>query len=122
MTRVAWVLKKDEITKSQPGMTREKFLYNLSRADYAKTWGTNYKAPGVRSRLLAFAIRIVPKIGPFKALTFRTPTPETEKLFMDSFNVTLEQYRSLLAAERTRRAQPPTDPTSEERQRRESTR
>lgn len=106
VTRVAWVMKKDEIAKSQPGMTRERFLYNLSRAEYAKTWGTNYKAPGVPSRLLAFAIRIVPKIGPFRALTFRTPTPETEKLFMDSFNVTLERYRFLLAAERTRRTHP----------------
>src|SRR5262249_7113656 len=36
MTKVAWQFKKDEISKSQPGMTREKFLYNLSRQDYEK--------------------------------------------------------------------------------------
>lgn len=29
-------------------------------------------------------------------LSFRTPTPQTEKLFEDSFNVTLDRYRSLL--------------------------
>src|SRR5262245_22764699 len=63
MTRIAWVIKKDEIAKSQPGVTRDKFLYNLSRAEYAKSWGTNYKLPGIRSRLLSFAIRIVPKSG-----------------------------------------------------------
>src|SRR5207253_6578566 len=34
-------------------------------------------------------------------------TPETEKLFKDSFNATLERYRALLAAERTRQTQPP---------------
>jgi len=106
VTRIAWVIKKDEIAKSQPAMTREKFLYNLSRAEYDKTWGSDYKLPGVGSKLLAFAIRIVPKIGPFRALSFRTPTPETEKLFMDGFNLTLERYRSLIAAERTRRTQP----------------
>jgi len=106
VTRIAWVIKKDEIAKSQPAMTREKFLYNLSRAEYDKTWGSDYKLPGIGSKLLAFAIRIVPKIGPFRALSFRTPTPETEKLFMDGFNLTLERYRSLIAAERTRRTQP----------------
>ncbi len=28
-TRIAWSLKKDEITKDQPGITKKKFLYNL---------------------------------------------------------------------------------------------
>jgi hypothetical protein len=106
ITRVAWVIKQGEIEKSQPGITREKFLYQLSRADYAKAWGTSYKEPGIGSRMLAFVIRIIPKIGPFQALAFRTPTPQTEKLFMDSFNATLDRYRSLLAAEQTRRIQP----------------
>src|SRR5262245_32087883 len=63
MTKVAWTLKKDEIVKSQQEITREKFLYNLSRADYEKTWGTEYRRPGIGSQLLAFVIRIVPKIG-----------------------------------------------------------
>src|SRR5262249_16009937 len=34
MTRVAWELKRDAIEKSQPGITRDKFLYNLPRGDY----------------------------------------------------------------------------------------
>jgi len=33
-TRVAWSLKKDDIMKDQPGITKKKFLYNLSRASY----------------------------------------------------------------------------------------
>src|SRR5262249_21159090 len=44
--------------------------------------------------------------GPLRALSFRTPTPDTEKLFMDSFNATLERYRSLVASERNRQARP----------------
>jgi hypothetical protein len=106
MTRVAWAMKQEDIEKSQPGVTRAKFLYNLSRADYEKNWGTAYRRPGFGSRAFAFVLRIVPKIGPLRALSFRTPTPETEKLFMDSFNATLDRYRNLLAAERTRRTQP----------------
>ena len=108
MTEVAWTLKKDDIAKTQPGITREKFLYNLSLAEYEKSWGKEYKRPGVGSRLLAFVIQIVPKIGPLRSLSFRTPTPDTEKLFMQSFNATLERYRGLLAAERTRRTNPRT--------------
>jgi len=106
ITNVAWVIKEDEIVKSLPGTTREKFLYNLSRADYEKAWGTEYHRPGTGARLLAFFLRIIPRFGPFRALNFRTPTPETEKLFMDSFNATLTQYRALLAKENNRQAQP----------------
>jgi hypothetical protein len=106
MTQVAWQTKKDEILKSQPGLTREKYLYNLSRADYDKAWGAQYQQPGFGSRVLALVIRIVPKIGPFRALSFKTPTPAAEKLFLDSFNATVERYRMLLAAEGARRTQP----------------
>jgi hypothetical protein len=107
MTQVAWEMKKDEIEKNNPGITREKFLYNLSKVDYEKDWGSKYAEPGFGSKLLAFVIRIVPKIGPFKALSFRTPTPEAEKLFTDSFNATVERYGALLAAERSRGTRPP---------------
>jgi hypothetical protein len=96
MTRVAWQLKKDQVTKEVPGMTRQKFLYNLSRASYEKEWGTEYHKPGIRTRLVAWVLRIIPKVGPFKSLAFRAPTPEVEKLFMASFNATVENYRALL--------------------------
>jgi hypothetical protein len=105
MTRVAWEMKKDDIEKSVPGITREKFLYNLSRASFEKEWGKSYKEPGFGTKVIAFVVRMVPKIGPFRALQFRTPTPEVEKLFMQSIDATLVQYRSLLAAEAAGRRQ-----------------
>src|ERR1700675_4199020 len=85
-TRVAWSLKKDDIQKDQPGITRKKFLYNLSRASYQKNWGKQYQPPTVGERFLAFLVRILPKIGPLKVLRLVTPTPATEKLFEASFN------------------------------------
>jgi len=97
MTRVAWQLKGDQVIKEAPGTTRQKFLYNLSRSSYEKEWGTMYHRPGIRTRLTAWVLRIVPKFGPFKSLAFRPPTPEVEKLFMASFNATVDNYRSLLA-------------------------
>jgi hypothetical protein len=106
MTKVAWALKQDEIQKSQPGVSRQKFLYNLSRSEYERSWGTQYRAPGFGSRILALIIVVIPKVGPFSALSFRTPTPEAEKFFMDSFNATLDRYRPLLEAERAGRTLP----------------
>jgi hypothetical protein len=45
---------------------------------------------------LAFFLRFVPKIGPFKALAFQIPTRQTEDLYIASVNRTLENYRGLL--------------------------
>jgi hypothetical protein len=95
-TRIAWSLKKDEILKDQPSMTRKKFLYNLSRASYQKNWGKTYRSPTFWERLLAFLTRILPKVGPLKVLQLKTPTPAAEKLFQASFNATLDRYRQLL--------------------------
>jgi hypothetical protein len=97
MTRVAWEAKRDEIQKLTPGVTREKFIYNLSRAEYEKEWGTEYKKPGFFSKALACFIRVLPKVGPLKVFAFRVPTPEAEKLLMESFNATLDRYRAVLA-------------------------
>lgn len=98
--RVAWVLKKDEIQRSTPGMTREKFLYNMSRASYRKEWGENYQKPGPGTKVVALIISVIPKIGPLKALSLRMPTPQTEAMFMDGFNKALDQYQHLLDDER----------------------
>jgi hypothetical protein len=96
LTKVAWQIKGPEIRKDAPGITRKTFLYNLSRSSYEKNWGSTYQRPGIRSRLLAWFFRIVPRIGPFKALAFEKLTPETEKLYMAGFNESIERYRELL--------------------------
>jgi Zinc dependent phospholipase C len=95
-TRIAWSLKKDEIMHDQPGITKRKFLYNLSRAGYKKTWGNNYQPPTLCERFLAFLIRIIPKFGPLKVLQLKTPTAQTERMFEASFNAALDRYRHLL--------------------------
>lgn len=96
MTRVAWQLKKDTFIKEIPGVTKKKFLYNLSRSSFEKEYGMKYQRPGIRTRLVAWVLRVVPKKGPFKSLAFRAPTPEVEKMFMASFNATVDSYRALL--------------------------
>ena len=63
-TKVAWQLKKDDIQKDLPGITRDRFLYNLSRASYEKRWGKNYRRPTAGEKVLAFFFRLIPNFGP----------------------------------------------------------
>jgi hypothetical protein len=109
MTRVAWQLKNQEIRKDAPSVTRKTFLYNLSRSSYEKNWGSTYKRPGIRSKILATLFRVVPKVGPWRALAFERLTPETEQLYMASFNSTISRYRELLSEQNTDRLKLPND-------------
>jgi Zinc dependent phospholipase C len=96
-TKVAWQIRRKDIQQDLPGMTRNKFLYNISRAGYEKNWGKDYRRPNFAEKFFAFIFRLIPKIGPLKILKFRTPTPQTEQLFEKSFNTTLDRFRGLLA-------------------------
>jgi Zinc dependent phospholipase C len=96
MTKVAWNMKKDDIQRATPGITEKQFLYHLSRASYQKNWKEKYQEPGFGTKLMSFLIEIMPKIGPFRTLSFRTPTPETEKMFEASFNKTIIEYANLI--------------------------
>jgi hypothetical protein len=96
MTVVAWQIKKDDIQKNTPGLTRDKFIYNISRSSYEKDWTNKYQRPGFCTQMLTLLIRLVPKVGPFRALAFRAPTPATETMFMASFNSTLVSYTRMV--------------------------
>jgi hypothetical protein len=43
----------------------------------------------------------MPRIGPFKGLAFKNPTPQTEDLYFKSINTTVDQYRAFLEAVRS---------------------
>jgi hypothetical protein len=98
MTKVAWQTHKDELEKETPGMTLRKFRYRLPTASYRKEWGTQYQKPGFFAKVLSVIFRVIPKVGPFKAFAIKPSTPETEKLFVQSFKATIDNYRALLKA------------------------
>lgn len=96
MTKVALATHKVQLVRENPNFTKKKFLYNLSRAEYQRDWGGNYQRPGIGTRILAFILRIVPKVGPFKALAIKTPDTRTEDIYLKSVNSTVDQYRTFL--------------------------
>ena len=97
LTKAAWAARKDQIIAATPGITKRKFIYILSRSSYRKNWDAKYERPGFWAELWAFLFRLIPKVGPLRAFAFKAPTPQTEQLFMKSFDTTFDQYRALLA-------------------------
>jgi hypothetical protein len=97
LTKVALVSKKKDL-EALPNFSPRKFRYLLSRTEYEHDWGKNYERPGVGARILAWIVKIMPKIGPFRTLDIKPPTPETEKLYIKSVEDTVTLYGKLLTA------------------------
>ncbi len=101
MTQIALRTHKKDMMRETPNFAKRKFLYRLSRSDYEKEWGKDYKKDGFRTRLFAVLLRYMPKIGPFKAFAFNSPTTQTEDMYFKSINTTVDQYRIYLEQVRT---------------------
>jgi hypothetical protein len=96
MTQVALRTHKKDMMREMPTFAKRKFLYRLSRSDYEKEWGKDYQKPGFRIRLMSTLLHYFPKVGPFKAMAFKNPTPQTEELYFKSINTSVDQYRAFL--------------------------
>ena len=101
MTRVALRTHKKDMMREEPTFAKQKFLYRLSRSDYEKDWGKEYTKPGFGARVLAVFMRYLPKVGPFKAMAFKNPTPKTEEMYFKSINTSVDRYRTYLEELRT---------------------
>ncbi len=106
LTKVALVTKKQEL-QALPNFEPRRFRYLLSRTEYERSWGKNYQKPGFGSRVLAFIVKLLPKIGPLKALDIKPPTPETERMYIKSVENTVTSYDMLLTEFETRQLELP---------------
>ena len=96
ITRLAWREKQDEVRKLRPGVDERSFVYSINRQDYERQYGSSYRKPGFLARFIVFVVKILPKVGPLSPLAFRVPTPEAERLFIQSFVAVRERYGALL--------------------------
>lgn len=96
MTKVALLVKGDQLRKEIPNFNRDQFLYHLSKADYTKSWGSGYKEPGTGAHILALMFKVVPKVGPLRAIDFKEPTEKTENLYFKSVDQTVAHYTAAL--------------------------
>jgi len=96
MTRVALVAYGKQLKAEDPSFDRKTFIYRIKRSQYRKEFGKGYKEPGMGERLLALLVKIVPKVGPFRALRLSLPTPQEEDVYLKSVNLTVDCYQQHL--------------------------
>jgi len=96
MTRVALLNKRADLVPETHDHAQRKFLYHVSRANYEKEWGKGYRRPGTGSRILAFFLHIIPKVGPATALDFKLPDKQTEDMYIKSVDATIDDYHKRL--------------------------
>jgi hypothetical protein len=92
-TRAAWKTKRKEIREINSSAERHSYVYSIRRQKYFKEFGRERDKPKFGESVIAFLIRIAPKWGPLKILKFRVPNAEAEKMFLASFDKTVENYR-----------------------------
>lgn len=98
VTRAAWKLRKNDILKANPSANSHTFHYKMNKKAYIKEFGSSRNKGNFGERLMAFLIRILPKVGPLKPLTFKDPGPKAEELFIRSFDTVLVHYNLALAS------------------------
>lgn len=96
ITKAAWATKRASIKKQHQNITARQFRYKMSKSNFNKEFGKERDKPGIISFLLAGLIKILPKIGPLAPLKFKAPSPEVEKLLIQSFDSVQLHYSTAL--------------------------
>jgi hypothetical protein len=93
ITEIGWGRINKDALENKGGDADQKVADLLHRSSLNELLLRNSDGPGLSSKLLAAAVRFVPKFGVLKQLNFKIPTPEAESLFADSFEAALQQFR-----------------------------
>ena len=96
MTEVAVIQYRKQVPIDNTSFDAKKLRYRISNAEFEKSWGNDYEKPRFSSRVLSAIIRILPKIGPLKALSLKMPSPDTQQEFLQSMNSTVDHYNQSL--------------------------
>lgn len=99
LPRIAYaetVLHRDEFPPDVNNTEFQHFLDAIARADFQTVWNQYRRKAGVETHLIAFLIRITPKIGVLSDLAIKIPTEDTQQLYIRSVNRSVDSYGSLL--------------------------
>ena len=97
MTKIAFVNYKDQIESAAPGTEKSKFIYRLNQTEYRKDFGKEYTHVGFFGTMLADVLKVVPKIGPFKALKVTIPDAQDQYVYLKSVTQTVDRYKVYLS-------------------------
>jgi Zinc dependent phospholipase C len=96
LTNAAWVIKKTEMDKEPSNALNRDFTNKMHKVGDHGQFGKNRQKPGITATVLSFLIRVLPKVGPLRALKFKTPGPVAEKIFIRSFDTIVVQYTTAM--------------------------
>ena len=105
--RAAWRANRHEIRRTTRGARRREYVYHQSKSDYKKEYGRDYEHPRTGAKIVAVFLKILPKVGPLKALKFVAPSAAAQKTYRASFGQTVSEYCVLLNEQEHGRAQLP---------------
>ena len=92
MTVVAFASYRKQIQQAAPSASKRTFIYRLRETEYEKQYGTDYQHLSFGGHILAFFIRLMPKVGPFRSLKVNIPTPQQQDLYLKAMNSTVDTY------------------------------
>ena len=97
IARAETVLHKKNFPADVPSPELDTLTRDLQQAAADNDWERFRNPPGVRSRLFAGFIYILPKVGFLKLLAIKGPTEQTEDLYIKSVNHSINSVRYTLA-------------------------
>ena len=102
-TGIAWELYRADIEKLNPGITPAAFVSDLSRSDFEQEFGKAYREPGYFAKFVAFLVKLVPNVGPFKRMPYSPLPPHVRQLFIQGLDDAIAHYRADVSRARERR-------------------
>ncbi len=74
----------------------QQFLTRQKQAGLDNQWAHYRKHSGFKLHLIAFIIRILPKVGPISDAAIRGPNAETNRWYIESINRSVDDYEGFL--------------------------
>jgi hypothetical protein len=95
ITSAALIAKRQEL-EAVPNFNPKTFRYILRRSQYEREFGKNYYRPSFFSRMIAGIAKALPKVGPLRVINPKPPTAETQKMYVKSLEVAVNDYRRMV--------------------------
>jgi len=97
IARAEMLLHRKDFPADVPGPEFDLYAKRVSEADASNGWERYRKGKfSLQTRLLAFVIVIIPKVGIISDLSIRGPQQQTEERYVESVNRSLERYEQVL--------------------------
>jgi hypothetical protein len=91
------LLHRKSFPDDAPGSEFDQYAQRVKEADASNGWEQYRKGQfSLKTRVLAFVIVIVPKVGVLSDLAIRGPDQATEETYVESVNRTIDRYEQVL--------------------------